>query len=111
MNHPSRNWRARLIAETGALPQNLVSAWLTLFPAQSRASRALYVHRRTGCACNPNLLAAWARGARATPERVQRLMRYELLLLLVGTDVADALSPVLEAPERRELPVLDTHEQ
>jgi len=104
MNHPNRNWRSRLIREAGALPQNLVSAWLALFPEQTRASRALYVTRRTGRACNPNLLAAWARGARAVPESVQRLMRHELLLLLLGTDVAEALSAVLEAPVRERLP-------
>ena len=98
MNHPNRSWRRRLIESAGALPQNVVAAWLTILPAAPRASRALYLTRQTGCYADANRLAAWASGRRAVPEPVLALMRHEILMLLAGQDVADAIAPVLAAP-------------
>ena len=86
----------RLAARAAALPQSLVAAWLTITPIVGRVGQATYLARATGRHVDRNVLAAYLGGRRAVPQAVQALMRYEVLLHLLGTETRDAVAPVLE---------------
>jgi hypothetical protein len=64
----------------------LVSAWLdfrTIRHKESRAASARYLSMRTGKAYTASRLWEWERGARSTPEVVMKIMREELLPVLL----------------------------
>lgn len=83
---------------TQDLPPGLVTAWIqAMRPAgESLATLADELREATGTYCDASRLCAWRRGSRTVPQRVQRVMRRDVLCYLLGDELGDAMAERLE---------------
>ncbi|MBI4695556.1 MAG: hypothetical protein HY749_16185 [Gammaproteobacteria bacterium] len=103
MNHPNRNWRARLREQAAALGPDLVAAWQAVTLAHGTLSDGLsLLNVATDGAYTLSRLGEWRNARRSIPEGVQHHMRRIVLEVLLGdSKTAAAVESAIAPPQSR----------